>query len=71
VLKKTNGDASGDKFVAAAKGMSWLSPRGQISIDADTRDITQTVYIRKVEKLDGHLYNVEFDQLKDVKDPGK
>ena len=71
VLKKTNGDASGDKFVAAAKGMSWLSPRGQISIDADTRDITQTVYIRKVEKVDGHLYNVEFDQLKDVKDPGK
>lgn len=71
VLKKTNGDAGGDKFVAAAKGMSWLSPRGQISIDAETRDITQTVYIRKVEKVDGHLYNVEFDQLKDVKDPGK
>ncbi|HEX2762029.1 MAG TPA: ABC transporter substrate-binding protein, partial [Rhizomicrobium sp.] len=66
VLKKTNGDATGDKFVAAAKGMSWMSPRGQISIDADTRDITQTVYIRKVEKVDGHLYNVEFDQIKDV-----
>ncbi|MEO8558117.1 MAG: ABC transporter substrate-binding protein [Rhodospirillales bacterium] len=71
VLKKTGGDTNGDKFLAAAKGMSWLSPRGQISIDAETRDITQTVYIRKVEKIDGHLYNVEFDQIKDVKDPGK
>ncbi len=71
VLKKTGGDTNGDKFLAAAKGMSWLSPRGQISIDAETRDITQTVYIRKVEKVDGHLYNVEFDQIKDVKDPGK
>lgn len=71
VLEKTKGDASGDKFLAAAKGMSWMSPRGPVSIDADTRDITQTVYIRKVERIDGHLYNVEFSQLDNVKDPGK
>ncbi len=71
VLEKTKGDADGDKFLAAAKGLSWMSPRGQISIDADTRDITQTVYIRKVERIDGHLYNVEFSQLDNVKDPGK
>ena len=29
------------------------------------------VYIRKVERKDGQLWNVEFDMLKDVKDPGK
>lgn len=70
-LEKTGGDASGDKFVAAAKGMKWTSPRGPISIDPDTRDIVQTIYIRKVEKVSGKLQNVEFDQVANVKDPGK
>src|SRR5690606_19259231 len=71
VLKKTNGDASGDAFIAAAKGMSWESPRGTISIDPETRDIVQDVYIRKVERRNGRLENVEFDVIKQVKDPGK
>lgn len=71
VLKKTNGNTDGDKFVEAAKGMSWVSPRGKISIDPATRDIVQTVYIRKTEKLAGKLQNVEFDQVADFKDPGK
>lgn len=70
-LKKTGGDANGDKFIAAAKGMKWISPRGTISIDPATRDIVQTIYIRKVEKVNGKLQNVEFDQIADVKDPGK
>jgi branched-chain amino acid transport system substrate-binding protein len=51
--------------------MKWTSPRGPVSIDPETRDITQTVYIRKVEKKDGKLANVEFDKIPDVKDPGK
>ena len=71
VLKKTAGSTDADKFIGAAKGMSWISPRGKITIDPETRDIVQTVYIRKVEKIDGHLHNVEFDQVADVKDPGK
>jgi len=71
VLKKTGGDADAEKFIAAAKGMSWVSPRGKITIDPETRDIVQTVYLRKVEKLAGKLQNVEFDQIPDVKDPGK
>ena len=71
VLKKTNGDASGDKFIEAAKGMKWVSPRGPVTIDAATRDIVQTIYIRKVEKIAGKLQNVEFDQVVDFKDPGK
>lgn len=70
-LKKTGGNADGDKFIAAAKGLKWTSPRGPISIDPATRDIVQTIYIRKVEKVDGKLQNVEFDQVADVKDPGK
>ena len=56
-LKKTNGDTDGDKLIAAMKGMKWESPRGPISIDPDTRDIVQNIYIRKVEKVDGKLYN--------------
>jgi branched-chain amino acid transport system substrate-binding protein len=70
-LKKTGGDANGDKLIAAMKGMAWESPRGPISIDPDTRDIVQNIYIRKVEKKNGELYNVEFATFAAVKDPGK
>ena len=51
--------------------MSWTSPRGKVTIDPETRDIVQTVYIRKVERVGGKLQNVEFDSVRDVKDPGK
>src|SRR5215831_1410020 len=70
-LKKTGGNADGGKLVEAMKGMKWESPRGPISIDPETRDIVQNVYIRKVEKVDGELYNVEFATFNDVKDAGK
>jgi branched-chain amino acid transport system substrate-binding protein len=70
-LKKTNGDTDGDKLIAAMKGMKWESPRGPIQIDPDTRDIIQNIYIRKVEKKNGELYNVEFATFDAVKDPGK
>ena len=70
-LKKTNGDTDGDKLVAAMKGMAWESPRGPISIDPDTRDIIQNIYIRKVEKKNGQLYNVEFAKFDAIKDPIK
>lgn len=71
VLRKTGGSADADKFVAAAKGLSWTSPRGRISIDPVTRDIVQTMYIRKVEKVGGKLQSVEFDNVGEVRDPGK
>jgi branched-chain amino acid transport system substrate-binding protein len=71
VLAKTKGAADGDSFIAAAKGMVWTSPRGPVSIDPATRDIVQNVYIRKVQSVGGELYNVEFDTMKAVKDPGK
>lgn len=71
VLKKTGGNADGDAFLAAARGMKWMSPRGPVSIDPATRDIVQTIYIRKVERVGGKLQNVEFDSVPDFKDPGK
>jgi branched-chain amino acid transport system substrate-binding protein len=71
VAKKLNGNIDGDKAMAVLKGMKFTSPRGPIMIDPETRDIVQTVYIRKVEKVNGEPYNVEFDKFVDVKDPGK
>jgi branched-chain amino acid transport system substrate-binding protein len=69
-LKKTNG-AGGEALVEAMKGLSWVSPRGPVSIDPETRDIIQNVYIRRVEKKDGQLYNIEFATIPNVKDPAK
>jgi branched-chain amino acid transport system substrate-binding protein len=68
-LKKTNGDTDGAKLIAAAKGMKWDSVRGPMSIDPETRDVVQTIYIRKVEKVGGELLNVPFDKVENVKDP--
>ena len=70
-LKKAGGNADGEALVGAAKGMKWESPRGPISIDPETRDIIQTVYIRRVEKVAGQLLNVEIDKIENVKDPVK
>ena len=70
-LQKTGGKTDGDALIEAMKGMKWESPRGPISIDPETRDIVQNIYIRKVEKVDGELYNVEFETFPAVKDPGK
>ena len=70
-LKKTGGSTDGEALIGAMKGMAWVSPRGPISIDPETRDIIQNVYIRKVEKVGGELYNIEFATVPNVKDPVK
>jgi branched-chain amino acid transport system substrate-binding protein len=70
-LKKTKGDADGDALIAAIKGMKWESPRGVIWIDPETRDVVQTVYIRRVQKVGNDIVNVEFDKIENVKDPVK
>jgi branched-chain amino acid transport system substrate-binding protein len=70
-LKKTGGKTDGDSLIEAMKGMAWESPRGPISIDPQTRDIIQNIYIRKVAKKNGELYNVEFATYPAVKDPVK
>ena len=70
-LKKTGGKTDGDSLIGAVKGMKWESPRGQVSIDPDTRDIINTVYIRRVEKVRGEVRNVEIAKFENVKDPVK
>jgi branched-chain amino acid transport system substrate-binding protein len=70
-LKKTDGNADGDALIAAAKGMSWQSPRGPITIDPETRDIIQTVHIFQTEKVGDQSLNVEIDKVENVKDPVK
>jgi len=69
-LNATKG-ASGEALLAAMKGQVFESPRGPVLIDAQTRDIVQDIYIRKVERVGGQLWNIEFETLKAVKDPGK
>ena len=68
-LEKANGKSDGDSLIAAAKGLKWESPRGPISIDPETRDIIQNVYIRRVEKVGGKLVNVEIATFDNVKNP--
>ena len=70
-LKATKGAGGGDGLLAAMKGQIFESPRGPMFIDAQTRDVVHNIYIRRVERKDGQLYNMEFETLKDVKDPGK
>jgi branched-chain amino acid transport system substrate-binding protein len=71
VARKLNGNIDGDKAMAVLKGMKLNSPRGPITIDPATRDVVQTEYVRRVEKINGELFNVEFDRFPDQKDPGK
>ena len=70
-LKKTGGKTDGDSFINAAKGMSWESPRGPMTIDPETRDVIHNIYMRKVEKVNGELWNIEFATVEAVKDPVK
>ena len=68
-IEATGGKTDGAALIGAAKGMKWTSPRGPVSIDPQTRDIVQTVYIRKVEKVGGVIQNVNIDKVENVKDP--
>lgn len=70
-LKKTDGKTDAEGLIDAAKGMKWESPRGPVSIDPETRDIINTVYVRRVEKVNGELRNVEIAKVENVKDPVK
>ena len=71
VVRKLNGKVDGDRAMAVLRGMKINSPRGPITIDAQTRDVVQTVYVRRVEKVGTELYNIEFDKFNNMKDTGK
>ena len=68
---ETSKGAGGEALLNAMKGQIFESPRGDVLIDGQTRDVVHNIYIRKVERVNGQLYNTEFDTLKAVKDPGK
>jgi branched-chain amino acid transport system substrate-binding protein len=69
-LRQTNGSTDPDKIMAALKGMKIASPRGSITIDAETRDIVQTIYIREWKKVGNTGRNIDIDKFVDLKDPG-
>jgi branched-chain amino acid transport system substrate-binding protein len=71
MIRKLVGKPDGERAIDVVKGLSLMSPRGPIKIDPDTRDVIQTVYVRRVQRVDGQLRNVEFDRYENVKDPGK
>ncbi|MBV8650706.1 MAG: ABC transporter substrate-binding protein [Alphaproteobacteria bacterium] len=71
-IKAQGGKIDPDKTMKLLAG--WKdpdSPRGPIEIDAETRDIVQNIYIRKVERQGEGLANVEFETIPQVKDPWK
>ncbi|MGB4557708.1 MAG: ABC transporter substrate-binding protein [Burkholderiaceae bacterium] len=70
-IRATRGQGDWQALVNAMKGEIFESPRGPIYIDTQTLDIVHNVCIRIVERVNGQLYNMEFDVLKDVKDPAK
>jgi len=70
-LKATKGSTDGEALVQVARKLKWESPRGPVSIDPETRDIIQTVYIRRTEKVNGKIVNVDIDKVENVKDPVK
>ena len=68
-LEATKGNTNGEALVNAMKVQSFESPRGPVTMDPATRDPIQNVYMRKVERVGGELYNVEFATQPAVKDP--
>src|SRR5262249_41095462 len=70
-IRKTGGKTNGDSFIGAVKGMSWESPRGPMTIDPETRDVISNIYMRRVERVNGELWNIEFATVENVKDPVK
>src|SRR5258708_6052523 len=70
-IRKTGGKTDGDSFIGAVKGMSWESPRGPMAIDPETRDVISNIYMRRVERVNGELWNIEFATVENVKDPVK
>jgi branched-chain amino acid transport system substrate-binding protein len=70
-LREVGATTDGLKLVDAMKGKTLRSPRGPIMIDPEERDIVQNMYIRRIEKINGKLTNVDFATIPMVKDPWK
>jgi branched-chain amino acid transport system substrate-binding protein len=59
MIEATDGQRDPAKAINSVKGMQWVSPRGPVSIDPDTRHIRQNVYLREVKKVGGKFINQE------------
>jgi branched-chain amino acid transport system substrate-binding protein len=71
MIEATGGEQDAEKAVEAVKGLSWTSPRGPVTIDPETRHITQNIYLREVAKAqDGTYYNKEIQTFEKQGDPG-
>ncbi|KQU97818.1 MULTISPECIES: ABC transporter substrate-binding protein [unclassified Ensifer] len=71
MIEATGGEQDAQKAVDAVKGLSWTSPRGPVSIDPESRHITQNIYLREVTKADdGTYYNKEVQTFEKQGDPG-
>ena len=71
MIEATGGKQDAQKAVDAVKGLSWVSPRGPVTIDAESRHITQNIYLREVTKgADGKYYNKEIQTFEKQGDPG-
>jgi branched-chain amino acid transport system substrate-binding protein len=71
MIEATGGEQDAQKAVDAVKGLSWVSPRGPVSIDPESRHITQNIYLREVTKADdGSYYNKEIQTFEKQGDPG-
>jgi branched-chain amino acid transport system substrate-binding protein len=71
MIEATGGEQDALKAVDAVKGLSWVSPRGPVSIDPESRHITQNIYLREVTKADdGSYYNKEIQTFEKQGDPG-
>ena len=71
MIEATGGKQDAQKAVDAVKGLAWVSPRGPVMIDPDTRHITENIYLREVSKAaDGTYYNKEIQTFEKQGDPG-
>lgn len=65
-LKATDGKGKGMELVDVMKSLEFESPRGMVKMDPASRDLIQDIYLRRVEKVNGEIHNVEFDVVKQV-----
>ena len=71
MIAATNGKKDAQKAVDAVKGLAWVSPRGPVAIESDSRHITQNIYLREVAKrADGGYENKELRVFEKQGDPG-
>jgi branched-chain amino acid transport system substrate-binding protein len=71
MIEATGGEQDAEKAVEAVKGLSWASPRGPVTIDPESRHITQNIYLREVTKAeDGSYFNKEMQTFEKQGDPG-